>query len=155
MKMNETKKNRKILNLSIMGFFIMSVSILLLQVSDKNGSEWTYIVGLMFWLGLLGGVVLFAVYSKNIKKFILIANNKNHTYKNRKIGLITFFSNKYASIADSVMILSALLFVILIIFTDGTSYICLIALALLAFSFSMHCVLNSKSLYIDKKMNRK
>lgn len=156
--MKIVKKLSTLLITSIVSYSIMSLDFLIMpignSVTDKSMRWLDILTGLIFWLGLISGTVLYVIFSKECKKWY--ENNKGNKdiYKEKNIGLISFFSNRAALVSDICLIVSVLLFVILMIFTDRTSYICYISIMLLVFFFTMHCVLNGKSFFVYEYVNK-
>ncbi len=122
--------------LSIMGFMVMSFSFLLMPFVDNSGGVNVYsiTVGLMFWIGLLMGIIM-QIVSVNTCK------DKNKDYA---IGLCSFMKNIYGIIADCVVVVSIVIFIIGMVVTNQTGYICFVGIALFTFSFCMHCVCNGR-----------
>ncbi|MBR2100731.1 MAG: hypothetical protein IJ927_05390 [Eubacterium sp.] len=152
-------ENRKSLNIllyaTFFAYFIMSVDFLLMPIGIsnpvKNYRALDIITGLIFWIGLIAGITLFVLYSKKCKK--LFEQSSLNTASKKRIGLISFFSNRAAMISDIVCILSLILFAVLMIFTKRTAYICYIVLAILVFSFVCHCILNGRAYFKHQKLN--
>jgi len=147
-----TKKNETIyLIVSIIGFLIFSISFLLMPVettgAEQGPNAVTVVAGIMFWIGLLVGV---------IAQICLSASRKNWFNKNKvrlplsnqpKLGLITFFRNKTAIGFDVLLIISLVGLIVSIALTNATGYGCYIFLALTTFSFCSHCIFNGKNYY--------
>ncbi len=137
------QKKRIILLLSVVCFFLMSVDFLIMPIGnniEKDMKWFEILTGVLFWLPLTSGCVLqgilYLYYKKN-------SNNKNSAnYK--FLGAISFFRNKLAAIFDLISIISLVVFIIMLIFTDATGYFCYVLISLFSFSFSMHCILNGK-----------
>lgn len=111
--------------------------------------------GILFWTGLLLGIIPQLVLGG------LRRNDEKHTEENqksrrsRKVGILTFGSNKYAIAADNTMAVSFVLTVLLLILTKGMGWICYFALGAFCFSFCMHCLLNGRNyLFIQKKKTK-
>lgn len=147
-----TKKNETIyLIVSIIGYFIFSISFLLMPIEAKGVEQGpnvvTVVAGIMFWIGLLVGI---------IAQICLSASRKNWFNKNRvrlplsnqpKLGLITFFRNKIAIIFDVLLIVALVGLIVSVMLTDATGYACYIFIALTTFSFCSHCIFNGKNYY--------
>ena len=134
---NENSKGKAFLLLSMIAFFIMSATFLvmpLIQTNIDSGSNaYNIIIGIIFWLTLIFGMISLFLARKNINGIKEIK---------RGIGLIKFFQNKIIGL------------IILTIATDGTLYICYIFFSAVTFTFIMHCILNGKMfncLIINKK----
>lgn len=122
--------------ISIAGFLLMSCSFLLMpSVDNSNGvSTFGMIVGLLFWIGLLTGIVM---------QIVAVGMSKGKRGKYR-IGLFSFMKNIYGMIADIMVVVSIVVFIIGMIITHKSGYICYVAIALFTFSISMHCVCNGR-----------
>lgn len=142
------KKEIILLYISIGCFFLMSVSFLLMPIdfATKGLQIFNLLIGIMFWVFLLLGI---------ITQFILGHMRKNWFIRNRirkfqfrsKVGLISFVQNLPACIADGIFVISLIGLIISVIATNGIGYACYIFMALLVFSFCMHCILNGKVYY--------
>lgn len=156
--MKTEKKLSALLIASIVCYCVMSLNFLIMpvgnSVTDKSMRWLDILTGLIFWLGLIFGSVLYVIFSRECKKWYKNNKGNKDIYKEKKIGLISFFSNRMALVADICLIISILLFAVLMIFTDRTSYICFISIMLLVFSFTMHCILNGKSFFVYEYVNK-
>ena len=139
------KKTVHLLYAQIASFAVSSCSLIFsFMTSDATtaGRVGSITIGIIFWLGLIAGVVFTILLSKQIKA--------TGIHKG-KIGLITFFSNPIAIIFDCLMILSFIGSVLIVVF-QSEQLIGYFVIALFIFSFEMHCVLNGKNyLYIKQK----
>ncbi len=152
------KKEMIWLYISIISFFLMSASFLVMPFDYKTtGIEaMDFLGGIMFWMFLILGIASQIILAQKRKNWFI----KNHVrrFKGKsKIGIVAFFQNLPAIIADCMVILSVLGLTISAIVTDGTGYVCYIFVSSLVFSFSMHCIFNGK-IYnflanIDKDLN--
>ena len=101
------------------------------------------IASIVFWvmliIGIAAQIMLYIIMRESIKS--------DFTTKKRKIGLICCFSNRYAAVADLLMIVSAVILTVSFIFTDASNYFNYIILSVFVFSFSMHCILNGRKFY--------
>lgn len=143
---------------TIISFFITSADILLMPISNNITSlstKWfDIVIGIIFWLSLIVGIVFFVMYAKNCKDWYSQNIGERDVYKERKIGLITFFSNEFAIFSDALLFISFAVFVLLMIFTNGSGFICYVVIAILIYSFVLHCILNGKSFYIHSCVNK-
>ena len=146
---NENSKGSFFLLLSMISFFIMSATFLVMPLIqtdiDSGNNAYSIIIGITFWLTLVFGIISLFLARKNIQG---IENIK------KGIGLIKFFQNKIAAIFDILLIISIIGLIILTIVTGGTLYRCYIFFSAVTFSFIMHCILNGKifnCLIINKK----
>lgn len=121
-------------------------------IGDVQNVWITIIVGSCFWLFLILGVITQIVLSKHYK--IVFGKKQTKEDKQPKLGLISFFKNGFATLADLLMAISLIGLIVSMILSNSSGYICYIFLALLAFSFCMHCILNGKIYYqIQKQKN--
>ena len=131
------KNNKIILFISVLCFLIMSVSFTVMAV-DKT----SVISGLMFWIPLIGGVVT---------QFILAGNYKRlapYDVKTKRIGIISFCSNKLATAADIFAAVSLIAFVISIsVSKTSGEFINFVLLSVFVFLLCMHCILNGRIYY--------
>ena len=125
---------------------VLSISILLMPIgsAQKEQSQIPmFISGACFWIGLIGTVWMAIKINKARKQSYLF---KDKQPKVKQFGLICFFKNKEAKVADIAMFASAVGFIITRICT-GSFYWLFIFLALFVFSFGMHCMLNGKNYF--------
>lgn len=137
--MKHSRADHFLLAASVGGFLMMSVSFLLMPFETA-----AYLPGLLFWLGLALGAafqIMLAVRRKAILRELDISQEKT---KKSGIGIFNFGSNKEAIVADNVMAISLAVTVLAFVLTKGYGKICYAGIAVSAFSFCMHCVLNGK-----------
>lgn len=153
--MKNTGKIKRLFWLAVFCFFIMSVSILLMPLTEKPQEHrriMVILIGLCFWIPAITGYVLIAVANqerKHISNQELDGNVKMDCYP----GIITFFSNVPATVFDVAMILSFLMLII-INFTDWKyEYVTYVLLFLMVLSLNMHCLFNGR-IYKVKKYKR-
>lgn len=131
---------------SVVALFIMSAMLLLMPFSVENGQQkpiFVVVVGITFWLSALIGYA-FAIAANSVRKQIMHLLSGSHTFLDGKVGVISFFSNIYASIADVILIISFVSFVLINFSELNTSYLAYVFLFLLVFSLNMHCMFNGK-----------
>lgn len=127
-------------------FFLSDLGLFLSQFVVKSDGQTNRIIavisGLLFWMGLIIAIVFGLLQNKMI-------TNK---YKDNKIALIKFFSNKPAFVFDVLLVVSFVAFVICMII-NRMSNIATIFFSVFIFSFEMHCVFNGKNYkYIISKL---
>lgn len=130
-------------------FLLLSSLMLLcaLFVDTENGivRALAYIGGLLFWIFLLLGYIMFYRFSKFRKEQ---QKNNRSVNQNRKPGIIVFFSNPAAKKADIAMILTLIIWVPLFIVeeTNGLNnvlqVISVLSAAAFIFAAQMHAILN-------------
>lgn len=130
--MNMKTKMGKLLAGSVLGFLVMSLSLLLMPVKGIG-----FLPGCLFWAGLLTGVA---------GQIQLMPVKPRHTGKEKgtRCGLTTFFANPWAKSAD-IGLLVSLLTAMLTLAICPSAYICYVALAAAVFCFCLHCILNGRA----------
>lgn len=133
--------SKKLYIVQITAFFVSSVSICFMPLGSyydgKSERVLAIIFGIIFWLFLIIGIGLnVLIYKSNKEKQI-----------SGRCGIIRLFQNKYAKITDVILMISFIASVIIIV-CKSTIYFGAIVLFAFAFSFEMHCILNSK--YFNK-----
>lgn len=135
------RRRRRWLRLYVAALGLMALGVALLpliRLDTRNAMAWTVALGLMFWLGLSGAVLM--------GMRIDLARRRSAVFRQRcrqssGIGMFHFFSNGPAASMDLCMFLSLAAFLLmerLLPDAPGRS----VALALFVFSFGMHCMLN-------------
>lgn len=147
--MKQNKADRFLLGISIGGFAILAISFMLMPVEGLG-----FVPGILFWVGLLTGVVLQIVLEARRNSLFAKYNVKRETMQKARNGLLSFRSNSLAAIADVILIISAVATILTFILTKGTGYLCYVCLSALVFSFCMHCILNGR-IYIFVKNQSK
>lgn len=145
--MNRKKIDILLFGLWILFFFSLAASFLLMPLNGTsqvgNISLYTLISGLMFWISIVMIIVIQRVLNYRRRRWYVI-NRIRKARSLRKNGLISFFQNIPAIIADIAMILSFIGLIVAMIATQGTGYICFVFISVFVFSFCMHCALNGK-----------
>lgn len=122
-------------------------------VDTENGvvRALTYVGGLLFWLLLLLGYIMFYRFSNFRKKQ---QKNNRSVKENKKPGIIVFFSNPDAKKADIAMILSLAVSVVLTLIKQGIKgsdptfsnflfeFVSVLSFAIFVFAAQMHAILN-------------
>ena len=119
---------------------LLTVAIVLMPIGNavKEETRWVmYGSGSFFWVGLVGVIGHAIALSSQRKK-------AGCTFKRtggKCCGLIRFFSNKEATVADIVMLVSIVGFIVAMLCTDALWFV-FACFALFVLSFGMHCLLN-------------
>lgn len=159
--MKQRQMDRILLGISIGCFFVMSVSFLLMPIAMMQVTP-----GVLFWLGLITGISLQIVLEFRRKAFFKKYQVKRETMQKPRNGLLSFFSNKEAMIADIVLGVSFVATVLTFMITRGYGIVCYLLVALTVFSFCLHCVFNGRIYFhaknqikvrqvLEQKMNSK
>ena len=93
--MKNKKTEALLLGLSLLCYFAMSLTFLFMPL-EKD----TFVSGIVFWTGLVGGSVMQIMLNAQRKDFF---RKNNISYKNTKksrAGIARFFTNRPAKIAD-------------------------------------------------------
>ena len=140
------ENNKRLLLMQITAFLISSIAIGFMPLGSYYDGKPQRIIaivfGIVFWLFLLIGIAL-SIVIRNLNKAKKVTG---------KLGVIRFFKNKYAKMADVILIISFVLSVI-IIALESSVYFGAVVFCFFAFSFEMHCILNGKyfnALFINK-----
>lgn len=150
----ERNKKKRWIRLYTVFLVVASLAIMLAPYAvekDNDSQVPMMIVGVLFWVGLLGAVAV------NLR--IGMARRKDPTFSKRGsrlkyLGLTHFFKNGNALLADVGMILSLIVFIVLEQ-CDANQKIVFLFLGLLIFTFGMHCMLNGLNyLYINQKRKK-
>lgn len=148
------KKFNRNFKLSVFDAVLTSVAIAFMpfpKILNDNGEKiFTIILGILFWVGILG-TVIFSLEANSKRKLIEKRYKKKglklHTEK--QLGLISFFKNKEATCCDAVMLISLAVTVLLLCLDKGPNWLVFILISVTFLSFCMHCCLNGKNyLYI-------
>ncbi|WP_346911245.1 hypothetical protein [Faecalicatena orotica] len=131
--MRRRKRNRKkAFMLVYIQFLISAASVWMVLVafdSEGNMNPLGYAAGVLFWLGILGGVISYIIFFRR-------------TF--RKPNVLKFFSNKPAVIADIVFIISLAATIFLVCTNSANQIAAVMFVFLLVLSLYSHFLLNGK-----------
>lgn len=132
---------RRSLNISIICFAISSCSFTLIPFSNFKGSTGevirAYMVGALFWSGLLSGIILTIILGT--------VRNKSDPIKRGKPGIICFFRNQKAKYCDTIMIAIIILWIILCLILGTRHFLSMLFMSMSVFSIYLHAILNGKN----------
>lgn len=144
------KNNKRFLIVSVFMLCICALSLFLIIFTDYKAEGFAKVmsitVSLMLWISLFVGYI-----------FMILFYRKSSDKKLKgKIGLISFFTNKFAVITDLLMILSVILMVVLSLLNVYTNVIYALLVSIFFISLNLHCVFNGKIFnnIISKKRGR-
>lgn len=146
MKSKKQMKIQKVLFvLSVLFMLLFSLTFLFMRPANTvliNSGDQTFlnIVGVSFWSTFALSVITTILLNVRRRK-CLKATGK---LKKERPGIIRFFSNLPAKIADIIMVISLIALVIVMMFFSE-NYIIYVLLSVTLFSFLMHCVLNGEN----------
>ena len=128
----------RLLIISIVFLSISALSIALIPLysilGDENGTPVSYVGTALLWIGIIGGYITL---------FLFYRQHKQLDAKGR-IGAITFFRNKYASIIDLILILAIVLIVVLALLKTGTVAIFSLLFGIVFLFINLHCIFNGR-----------
>lgn len=131
-----------LLRISVGGFLVMSLSFLLMPVSILG-----IVPGLLFWLGLIIGVISQMLLEIQRRRFFRAQNVDRKKMQKPHCGLLTFGSNRYAKTMDNAFLVCLVLSIAVFAATKGFGYICNLCISLTVFTSCMHCVLNGRNYF--------
>lgn len=153
--MRSINRIKLLFRFAVVFLFLMSGSVLIMPMATKIAEEERSILiftGLIFWISLIAGYGLLFVANKERKYFIRCKLDGDVRMGCRP-GIITFFDNVPATIADVAMIASFVLFVGINFTEQKYGYISYVLLFILGFSLNMHCLFNGR-IYKATKFKR-
>ena len=141
--------NKTSFYLSVISFLISSVTILFMPFGsfEQDGKQTlAFILAIVFWLFFILGFVFLLPISKQRK------SDKNFKSKGG-IGLLRFFSNKPAMIADGLMIAGIIALILTFIIPTLPGWITLVATFTAVFFLEMHGIFNGMNYEYMSKTN--
>lgn len=147
--MKQNKADYVFLGLSVTGFVALAASFMLMPLEGMG-----IIPGILFWGGFLVGVIFQIVLGARRNALFAKYSVKRETMQKVRNGLLSFWSNPAANVADSFLITSVAATVVVFILTKGIGYICYVCLSTLVLSFSMHCILNGRIFVFVKNQTK-
>lgn len=133
---------------------LLSLSFAFMPFSTRDESSKTLVIatGLLFWLGLLGTIIL-ALLINHFRRSDVAFNKAAKKYK--RFALTHFFQTFPGMIFDILLILSTIAFIVVIAINLSLS-IKFILISVIIFSFGMHCMLNGINfVYVMNKRIRR
>ena len=138
MKISNFKRS---INISIICFAISSCSFTLIPFSNFKGSTGeiirAYMVGTLFWSGLLSGIFLTVILGS--------VRNKSNPKQRGKPGIICFFKNQKAKYCDMIMIAIIILWIIFCLILGTRHFLSMLFMSMSVFSIYLHAILNGKN----------
>lgn len=147
--MKQNKADCLLLGTSIGGFAALSISFMLMPVEGLG-----LVPGILFWGGFAIGVALQVILEIRRNSLFAKYNVKRETMQKPRNGLLSFGSNRIATVADGFLITGVVATALTFILNKGTGYLCYVCLSVLVFSFCMHCVLNGRIYIYIKNRNK-
>lgn len=145
--MNKHKSDVFLFVALVLSFLFVALSFILIPIETDyfvgELSLMPFIAGIVFWVSLAAALIFLVTLSIRRRKFYSKYNLKENE-KHKRIGLLCFFRNKYATAIDIMMLLSFVLLAVVFGFTGGRYYDGYIAIAISVFLVFMHCIFNGK-----------
>lgn len=112
-----------------------------------------YVVAMFFWLAVISEIIIARQSSK------IRAKMERRIYRNKQIrlssvGILSFFKNKEAMMADVLLFVSVVVLGIVIWAKIVTTWIIICVVSILILSFNMHCILNGRNYRYIKALNK-
>lgn len=125
----------------------------IMRTFENNGSKGSrMLVGCIFWLPLLLGYILVILANLERKTFIRSRLDGDISMQCH-MGVVTFFSNTPAVIADATLLAGSIALVIIYFCDVANQYITYVMLAIVSFSLNMHGLFNGR-IYKTTKYKR-
>lgn len=155
------KSIANIFRLYVLFLAMISLSIVLMPVVgsyDRRFYSVTPLVGIIFYVGLIGVIVSIILINKKRKAYGSKFNKKFDLFK---CGMFSFFQNKIAMIFDiimmgafAIMVVLFIMYAINVYYYFKTIYFLFVVISIFIFSFGMHCMLNGVNYrYFNNKKN--
>lgn len=153
------KKSILLFKMVIVCFAISSLSLFFGTFADfdRFGFPRTlaYIIATVFWLFLALGYYLFYRVSQRRIAYEKKHNKADYIRRQKHPGIITFFSNKWASLADLSAAVFTLWMLIILFVPTCPKFVIFFVVAAFTFTVQLHAALNGINfkyiLYISKK----
>ena len=149
----DLKQDVKLMKFVIVALAVSSLSLIFTIFGDYNSGVFNAViavtVGVVFWLFLILGYVVFSRIAAHRKQYekthVESRSDKERLQKDdnkKKPGIICFFSNPYAVAADIALLISLAVNVIFLFIPNANQTVEIIFISILVFSLHMHCILN-------------
>lgn len=137
--------------LSVICMALLSASFLVMPYGSEQSlaGDNTFLIlsGLLFWIPLVGACTCLLLVNRERKKQ---DKRKNKPRWFQTVGIIRFFTNKPAALADALWIGSLTGFIVFMA-VNQTGYGVYVFLCLTVFTLQLHCVLNGENYKFVKK----
>lgn len=152
--MQQVKRGRVLFKVAVAAYGISSGSILFLPFSGNGSDSLTavgYLIGILFWAGLIAGsgCWIAAYIGCRQKKGMQTA------IASERVGMLCFFQNRQAMIADVVLAISLIAMICNMIIGFNV-WVSLLIIFLLLYSFHLHYLFNGRLYkFLFKKRRRR
>lgn len=153
-------KEQKLFKSAVLMLFISSFSLIFSIFGNYDTTAFRKILAIsgavLFWLCLIVGYVFFALISERRKAYERRHRERGvRPEKKAKPGILCFFSNKFAMIADVTMAISLVATLVFLFAPTLNQNLAVIFVAVLLFSAHMHGILNGVNFKYIESLNRK
>lgn len=149
------KKDSLLFRISCVMFGVSALSVLLSFLGDYKGSGaavfFAVLTGVLFWGCLIIGIVFLIIVNSHRKSNQRIKSNVR--YQSRRVGVISFFSNRIATVFDITMVIFFVLFMISMFVPVISQSVTLVLFAFLLCSVYMHSMFNGVNYKYIKSIN--
>lgn len=146
--MEKVKKIKKLIYISLVFICIYSATILFMplasDMSNKTNKMSVIILGMIFWLSFIIAYISLFLANRVRKSITIRKQDKS------RIGLFSFFSNRSGIVADVLLLLSVVIFIISLFSPMANHWIIYIFLFFIVLSLNLHCIFNGKIYEISK-----
>lgn len=147
----------KYLTVTIILAFLEFVVILFIPLVNLDGAMMqrisAYILAAMFWISVVTEVFLVEL-STYERRWIERRGYRSNELRYSKLGVISFFKNPEAVVADIVLFISVIVVWIAAWLQIETEWVIIAGVSVLVLSFNLHCILNGKNYRYIKNMKK-
>lgn len=139
---------RKLQIISFVSALFMPASFLIAPINSLNtvqSPRWVAVLaGSVFWAFLVLEILSQVFITKERKKWFRLKRITDDPIS--KVGVLSFFSNPAAKVADIICIVSLILCILFLLFVKNTNYFHFILIFIFVSSFCFHCIFNGKNI---------
>lgn len=141
------KKSMTLLKISIIMLFVSTIAIILTPLTDYNAMGgkkfFSVFISFVLWIGIITGYIYLIFFYRGMQK----------SEKKGRIGVISFFSNRYSVFIDLIFILSLILIVVFAIINFRNTFVFSLLFGVIFISANLHCIFNGRvfNKLIEKK----
>ena len=141
------KKVKTNLLLSVIFLSIHAATFLFMPLASKYAAATNratlFALGILFWTAMAAGYVFLLIANVHRRQFVKKKLNGDYRM-NSRIGILSFFKNTPATVADVVLFVSIAAFGMMLLFKATENYGTFVMLFLLDLSLNLHCILNGR-----------
>lgn len=141
------KRVKTNLLLAIIFLSIHAATFLLMPLASKYADATHRItliaLGSIFWAAMLTGYIFLLIANVHRRQFVKKKLNGDYRM-NSRIGVLNFFANTPAIVADIILFVSIAVFGAMLLFKAAENYGSFVMLFLLDLSMNLHCILNGR-----------